>query len=246
MSAPATVSADWIKSQKTIFGHPAGLFLLSATEMWERFCYYGMRAILMLYMTDYLIKGAQAGSLQVLGFGGLQRALESVFGPMTTVALASQIYGIYTGLVWFTPFFGGMLADRVLGQRKTVVVGGIIMAIGEFLLMSESLFLPGLLMLILGNGCFKPNISTQVGSLYAEGDPRRDGAYSIFYTCFNVGAFLAPIICGTLGYRGLNSLYDKRRIGRKGRSIIQQGRDFFWLAIGRLQEQKDYPNIHGI
>lgn len=185
--------------QLTLFGHPAGLFVLFFTEMWERVSYYGMRSLLVLYMTDHLIHAAQTGQVNVWGFAGFQHALESVFGPMAIQPLASQIYGLYTGFVYFTPFFGGMLADRVLGQRKTVMLGAIIMAIGHFLMASEQLFLIALFTLILGNGCFKPNISTQVGGLYPQGDPRRDRAYVIFYMGLNIGAFLAPLICGTLG-----------------------------------------------
>src|ERR1700752_2885084 len=106
---------------------------------------------------------------------------------------------MYTAFVYLTPVFGGMLADRVLGQRKTVVIGGVGIAIGQFLLMSPALFLPGLVCWILGNGCFKPNISTQVGGLYPKGDPRRDRAFTIFYMGINLGAFFSPLICGTLG-----------------------------------------------
>ena len=162
---------DSIREHKTIFGHPVGLFILFFTEMWERFSYYGMRALLVLYMVNYLIKGVQSGTSHVFGFMTLQHGLEAAFGPLAVQPLASQIYGIYTGLVYFTPFFGGMLADRFLGQRKTVVIGAILMAIGHFLMAVESLFLIALFFLILGNGCFKPNISTQVGSLYPAGDP---------------------------------------------------------------------------
>jgi len=194
---PAAV--DTVRVQKTILGHPAGLFVLFFTEMWERFSYYGMRALLVLYMTDYLIQRVHSGTSHVFGFIGLQHGLEAVFGPMPVQPLASQIYGLYTGFVYFTPFFGGMLADRVLGQRKSVVLGGVLMAIGQFLLAVESMFLPGLFFLILGNGCFKPNISTQVGSLYPPGDPRRDRAFTIFYMGVNLGAFLSPLVCGTLG-----------------------------------------------
>jgi POT family proton-dependent oligopeptide transporter len=167
--------------------------------MWERVSYYGMRALLVLYMVDYLIKRVEDGTTHVFGFFGLQHGLESVFGPLAVQPLASQIYGIYTGLVYFTPFFGGMLADRVLGQRKTVVVGGIIMAIGHFLMAIESMFLLALLCIIIGSGCFKPNLATQVGSLYAPGDPRRDRAFTIYYMGVNLGAFFAPLVCGTLG-----------------------------------------------
>ena len=187
------------RSQKTILGHPVGLYVLFFTEMWERFSFYGMRALLVLYMVDYLIHRVQTGTTQVFGFMPLQHTLESVFGPMAIQPLSSQIYGLYTGFVYLTPFFGGMLADRLLGQRKTVVVGGVLMAIGHFLMAIESMFLVALCFLIVGNGCFKPNISTQVGNLYPPGDPRRDRAFTIFYMGINLGAFFSPLVCGTLG-----------------------------------------------
>jgi len=152
--------------------HPAGLYVLFFTEMWERFSYYGMRALLVYYMTKHLL---------------------------FTQEKSSQIYGLYTGFVYFTPFFGGLLADRILGQRRAVIVGGVLMAIGHFLMAFESLFFPALIFLIFGNGAFKPNISTQVGSLYPPGDHRRDSAFTIFYMGINLGAFFSPLICGTLG-----------------------------------------------
>jgi len=192
-------AAETVANRRTILGHPAGLFVLFFTEMWERFSYYGMRALLVLYMTKHLIAAVQDGTTYVFGFGVLRTGLEAIFGPMTIQPLASQIYGLYTGFVYLTPFFGGMLADRILGQRKTVVVGGILMAIGHFLMAMEAMFLLALLFLILGNGCFKPNISTQVGSLYPQGDPRRDRAFTIFYMGVNLGAFFSPLVCGTLG-----------------------------------------------
>ncbi|NCC24678.1 MAG: MFS transporter [Deltaproteobacteria bacterium] len=156
----------------TLWGHPKGLYVLFFTEMWERFSYYGMRALLIFYMVKHLL---------------------------FTHAHASQVYGLYTGLVYFTPFFGGLLADRVLGQRKTVIIGGVLMALGHFVMAFDALLYPALALLILGNGAFKPNISTQVGALYEPGDPRRDRAFSIFYVGVNLGAFLSPFICGTLG-----------------------------------------------
>ena len=192
---------DSVRTHRTILGHPAGLFVLFFTETWERFSYYGMRALLVLYMVDYLIKSVRAGQLNVLGFGPLESGLQAVFGPMNIQPLASQIYGLYTAFVYLTPIFGGLLADRLLGQRKTVVLGGILMAIGQFLLISEAMFLLGLIFLILGNGCFKPNLASQVGSLYPPGDPRLDRAYSIYYMGVNLGAFFAPLVCGTLGQR---------------------------------------------
>jgi POT family proton-dependent oligopeptide transporter len=188
--AEPTRSAD-------LFGHPRGLAYLFATEMWERFSYYGMRALLVLYMVKYLLHPDRAQT--VVGFATLRGALESVFGPLDIQPLSSQIFGLYSGLVYLTPILGGYLADRVLGQRRMVIIGAALMAVGHFLMAFETLFLLALLVLILGNGAFKPNISTQVGSLYAPGDPRRDRAFSIFYVGINLGAFLAPLICGTLG-----------------------------------------------
>jgi proton-dependent oligopeptide transporter, POT family len=180
-----------------LFGHPRGLTFLFTTEMWERFSYYGMRSLLVLYMTKYLLLRGHGGN--ALGLGGLKSGLEAVFGPLDIQPLSSQIYGLYTALVYLTPIFGGLLADRVLGQRRTVIVGAVLMAIGHFMMAVEQLFLFALLALILGSGAFKPNISTQVGGLYAPGDQRRDRAYSIFYVGINIGAFLAPLVCGTLG-----------------------------------------------
>ena len=122
-----------------------------------------------------------------------------MFGPLGAQPFASHIYGLYTGLVYLTPLFGGILADRVLGQHRTIMLGAALMAIGHFMMAFEPLFLFALTVLILGNGAFKPNMSAQVGGLYAPGDPRRDRAYSIFYVGINIGAFLAPLVCGTLG-----------------------------------------------
>jgi POT family proton-dependent oligopeptide transporter len=148
-------------------------------------------------MTKYLLLPEHSGDVR--GLLTVKSALEGIFGPLDIQPLSSQIWGFYTGLVYFTPILGGLLADRVLGQRRTVIIGAVLMAIGHFMMAVEQLFLFALLALILGNGAFKPNISTQVGGLYPPGDPRRDRAYSIFYVGINVGAFLAPLICGTLG-----------------------------------------------
>ena len=122
-----------------------------------------------------------------------------MFGPLGAQPFSSHIYGLYTGLVYLTPIFGGILADRVLGQHRTILLGAALMAIGHFMMAFEPLFLFALTVLILGNGAFKPNMSAQVGGLYAPGDRRRDRAYSIFYVGINLGAFLAPLVCGTLG-----------------------------------------------
>lgn len=167
-------------------GHPKGIYLLFVTEMWERFSYYGMRALFVLYMTKALLFDK---------------------------AYSSQIYGNYTGLVYLTPLIGGYVADRYWGNRSSIIVGAIVMAIGQFLMflsgtffenvqLATMLMFSGLGFLILGNGFFKPNISTMVGQLYRPEDKRKDSAYTIFYMGVNTGSFLAPIICGVLGDTG--------------------------------------------
>lgn len=168
-----------IEAQGTIFGHPKGLYLLFFTEMWERFSYYGMRGILMLYMTKLWIEN----------------------GLNIPSADASLIYGYFTGFVYFTPLFGGLIADRFLGQRLAITIGGITMFAGQltlFFLNTHTGLTIGLVLLVIGNGFFKPNISTIVGKLYREGDSRKDAAFSIFYMGINLGALLAPLVIGML------------------------------------------------
>jgi POT family proton-dependent oligopeptide transporter len=152
--------------------HPRGLYVLFGAEAWERFSYYGMRALLVLYMTRHLHYDRPH---------------------------ALEIYALYTGLVYLTPLFGGALADALLGRRKAVLIGGILMALGHLAMASEALLFHALGLLIIGNGFFKPNISTIVGGLYRENDPRRDGGFTIFYMGINLGAFFSPIVCGFLG-----------------------------------------------
>ncbi|MBU2971104.1 peptide MFS transporter [Pseudoalteromonas sp. C2R02] len=167
-------------------GHPKGLFLLFGTEMWERFGYYGMRAILVLYLV---------ASVQDGGFGW-------------TPAEALGLYGTFTMAVYVTPLIGGWLADNYIGQRKAIIFGGIIFAAGYFTLgipktmlvgMEEEVFYLGLTLIVIGNGFFKANVSSLVGELYDDGDHRRDGAFTIFYMGINLGAFMAPLIVGYLG-----------------------------------------------
>ena len=140
-----------------LFGHPRGLTFLFATEMWERFSYYGMRALLVLYMVKLLLLPGHVEN--VIGLSALKYLLESIFGPLGVQPFASQVYGLYTGLVYLTPVFGGMLADRLLGQHRTILLGAAMMALGHFMMAFEPLFLIALTMLILGNGAFKPNMS---------------------------------------------------------------------------------------
>lgn len=155
-------------------GHPPGLYMLFFAEMWERFCYYGMRALLAFYVAATFATGE----------GG-----------------ASLTYGAYTSLVYATGIFGGWAADRMLGAQRAIILGGIMMAAGEFLLMvpTEPCFLGGLTLMVIGCGLFKPNISNIVGKLYTQGDPRRDQGFVIFYMGINLGAFIAPLICGYIG-----------------------------------------------
>ena len=162
-------------SQPTLFGHPAGLFTLFFAEMWERFSFYGMRALLLFYM----IKG-------FLGYGDSD---------------AYAVYGAYTAMVYLTPFFGGMLADRLLGARRAVILGGLLMAAGHLMMAVESevAFFTALALLICGNGFFKPNISTIVGGLYNAGSPKRDAGFTLFYMGINLGAAMSPLLCGYIG-----------------------------------------------
>lgn len=177
--------------------HPQGLYVLSFTEAWERFSFYGMQALLVLYMVDQALTPGHIET--IAGMGGLRAALESVFGPLSIQALSSQIFGLYTGFVYFTPIIGGWLGDQVWGRRTTVLVGAMLMALGHLLMAFEASFLIALLLLILGSGCLKGNISAQVGDLYDRGDPRRTPAFSLFNLGINIGAFTAPLVCGTLG-----------------------------------------------
>src|SRR5258707_2014701 len=181
---------------RDFLGHPPGLAVLFATESWERFSYFGNAALVVLYMVKYLLDPGRVEA--VLGFGAVRAALEFVFGRLEPQPLASQLFGFYTGLAYFMPILGGLIADRLLGQRRTVIIGGVLMAVGHFMLSFQAMFLLALLILMLGIGAFKPNISTQVGSLYPLGDRRRDRGYSIFYVGINIGAFLAPLACGAL------------------------------------------------
>ncbi|MDO8423169.1 MAG: peptide MFS transporter [Parvibaculum sp.] len=197
MTTAATTPTTNFRRDDDILGHPRGLAFLFGAEMWERFSYYGMRALLVLYMVKHLLQPENAQ--HVIGYGAMSSFLASVFGITDVQPIASQIYGFYTGLVYLTPIFGGLIADRWLGRRRTIVIGAVLMAIGHFMMAFESFFFIALLMLILGNGAFKPNMSSQVGMLYSPADQRRDRAYSIFYVGINIGGFFAPLVCGTLG-----------------------------------------------
>ena len=183
--------------EKTLFGHPRGLTFLFTTEMWERFSYYGMRALLVLYLTKYLFLTGHVEN--VLFYPQVKAFYEIMFGPLGVQPLSSLIYGTYTGLIYATPWLGGWVADSFIGQRKAAIIGIVMMAFGHFMMASEGLLFPALTLLIFGGGFFKTNTSAQVGMLYQPGDARRDRAYSIYYVGTNLGAFVAPLVAGTLG-----------------------------------------------
>jgi len=182
---------------RELFGHPRGLTTLFTTEMWERFTYYGMRALFIYYLTmEVLLPGHVE---HVLFYPQIKAFYEWMSGPLNVQQLSSLIYGTYTGLVYATPLLGGWIADRYLGQRNTVIIGILLMGTGQFMMTSEALLFPSLFLMIVGSGFFKTNTAAQVGMLYQLGDARRDRAYSIYYVGTNLGAFISPLIAGTLG-----------------------------------------------
>lgn len=159
-------------TEKTWFGHPRGLTVLFLTNMWEQFSYYGMRALLVYYMTKQLLMGQGTSSL---------------------------VYGAYTACAYFTPLIGGIIADRALGKKRAIIIGGSVMALGHFMMTFEPLFYIALATIALGNGLFLPSLPSQIGDLYERGDPRAGRAYNVYYVGVKIGGFLAPLICGTLG-----------------------------------------------
>ena len=181
------------------FGHPPGLGFLAGTELWERFSFYSMQSLLMLYMTKYLLLPENSG--KVAGLGVYRSVLERIFGPMTDLALAAQTFGLYSGFILVTPLVGAWLGDRVLGRTKTVTIGALLMSAGHLTMAVEQAFLLALLLLIIGGGLFISNLAAQIGGLYAPDDTRRTRAFGIYLMAVNAGALAAPLISGTLGER---------------------------------------------
>ena len=207
--ATARLVPDEPRPQPTFLGHPRGLALLFLVEMWERFSYYGMRALLVLYLVNAL---------------------------KWDTARAANLYGSYTSLAYLTPLLGGYLADRFLGTRRSLVIGGILIALGHFSLAMSSVFTfyLGLGLVIMGTGFFKPNVSTMVGQLYPQGDSRRDGGFTLFYMGINLGAFIAPLICGYLGERvGWHYGFGAAGVGMVlGLGLYLWGRDKYLPGLG--------------
>ncbi len=182
---------------KLFLGHPRGLSYLTFAESWERFSFSGMQALLVLYMGQRLLLPGHVE--HVAGFAGFRHAIEQVYGHLSTQALASLIFGLYSGGVYLTPIVGGYVADRLLGRTRTVVIGALLLMAGHFLMAFEQPFLVALACLVLGVGCFKGNIATQVGELYAPGDLRRADAFQIYIIGISIAAMLSPLVCGSLG-----------------------------------------------
>jgi POT family proton-dependent oligopeptide transporter len=202
----STPSSTW-------FGQPRGLTVLFLTQMWEQFSYYGMRALLVYYMTKQLMMGQER---------------------------ASFIYGLYTATAYFTPIVGGLIADRWLGKRRAVLIGGSIMAIGHFMMAFEPMFFLALATIALGNGLFLPSLPGQIGDLYRSGDPRRGWAFNVYYVGINIGGFLAPLICGTLGeVYGWHYGFGAAGIGMvAGLAIYIAGRRYLPPELPRAKSQR--------
>ncbi|MDX2118816.1 MAG: peptide MFS transporter [Planctomycetota bacterium] len=231
-TAPFFAPAD----EKTILGHPVGLFLLFLVEMWERFSYYGMRGLLVLYLIR-----ATTGDEQ--GFNP---------GRGWSKADASVLYGWYTGLAYLFPILGGIIADKMIGTHRSMLVGGLLISLGHIILgisgippldhnaAGMSLFIMGLAVIVLGTGHFKPTVSVMVGQLYKEGDPRRDGAFTIFYMGINLGAFLCAFVCGTLGEKvGWHWGFGSAAVGMLlGLFLYMWGRPRFLSHVGEPAPEK--------
>lgn len=180
---------------QTFLGQPKGVAFLAMTEAWERFSFYGMRGLLVLYMVQELLLPGRIEN--VAGMGAFRTWAEGFFGPMSTQAFASQTFGLYAGFVYFTPIFGGLIADRWLGAKKTVMIGIVLMTLGHFAMVFDASFLVALVLLVLGSGCLKGNIAAQVGHLYRpDQEAERTRGYTIFSTGINIGATLGPLACG--------------------------------------------------
>ena len=187
---PRAGEGDW-------FGHPKGLTCIVLTEMWERFSFYGMQALLMLYMTGRLLHPGVVEA--VWGMGGLRAGIGAVFGALSPEAFAAQVFGLYVALVYLGPIVGGWIGDRWLGRTAAVLTGAGLLALGHFAMTFEPAFLVALSCIIAGAGLLKGNLAAQVGMLYPQGDPRHDEGYTLYVTAVVIGAFLSPLVCGTLG-----------------------------------------------
>lgn len=195
MTAIASEAAP-LSGQRTVFGHPRGILTIASTELWDRVSFHGMQALLVLYMVDQLLLPGHVE--RIVGFGAVRAAIEWVTGPLSVQALATQIFGLYVGLVYVTPVVGGLLGDRLLGRRRAVALGALLMTAGHFCMAFDASFLLALLLLILGAGTLRGNLAPQLSELYGSEDRRRNTAFQIYGSAVNLGAFIAPLITGQL------------------------------------------------
>jgi len=184
-------------ARRDLFGQPPGLSWISLTTFWEAFALYGPQALVVLYLVDELLLPGHVEN--IAGFAAFRRFIEGVTGPLSTQALAAQLFGLFAGLARFTPVFGGLIGDRWLGRKATIMLGAVLMTAGNFAMATERLFLLAMLLIILAAGCMGVNLQSQVGGLYGARDRRRDGGFQIYYLLLNIGAFAAPIACGWIG-----------------------------------------------
>lgn len=182
--------------KRRLYDHPRGLWVLAGTEFWDRISFHGMQALLVLYMVGALLLPGHIE--QVAGLPAYRAAVEAITGPLSIQALASQTFGLYIGLIYFTPIIGGMIGDRITGRRFAVTLGALLMTAGHLALAFDKTFLIALLLLIVGVGLLRGNLSAQVKSLYEDGDRRQADAFQLYYVAINVGAFIAPIATGAL------------------------------------------------
>ncbi|MGH6966783.1 MAG: peptide MFS transporter [Phenylobacterium sp.] len=192
-----TTVANDAHGERQFFGHPRGLVILAGTELWDRISFHGMQALLVLYMVGQLFLPGHIET--IVGFKTFRAVIEAATGPLSVQALASQIFGIYVGLVYFTPVLGGVLGDRVLGRSATVTLGALLMTAGHFCMAFDQSFLLAMLLLILGAGCLRGNLMPQVAELYSQEDRRRAVAFQLYGSMINLGAFIAPVVTGALG-----------------------------------------------
>ncbi|WP_304176120.1 peptide MFS transporter [Phenylobacterium aquaticum] len=182
---------------REIFGHPRGLLVLAATDLWDRISFYGMQSLLVLYLVDQLLRPGHVE--HIIGFTAFRAGLEHVTGPLSTQALATQIFGLYVGMVALGSVFGGLIGDRWLGRRGSIALGALLMTAGHFCMAFDASFLAAMALLILGAGLLRGNILPQFGELYARDDRRRDVAFQVYGSMVNLGAFIAPLLTGALG-----------------------------------------------
>lgn len=246
-TSSSTTPAFRPPNEKTFLGHPVGLFLLFLVEMWERFSYYGMRALLVLYLTSPATGMLKKPEGAPAGFNP---------GPGWSVESAGTLYGWYTGLAYLLPVVGGIIADKLVGTHRSMIVGGLLIMAGHIALavsgfawshtdaVGMSVFIFGLALIVLGTGHFKPSVSVMVGQLYQKGDPRRDGAFSIFYMGINMGAFLCAFVCGTLGEKvGWHYGFGSAAVGMGlGLGMYLLGRPAFLKGIGEVSPSEPVTN----